>query len=237
MATGTTPWPNRLTTQANPTSYDTWLLSDAYHNERLIKPDPALDNVNNVAVENGLPLISVSTAQGKLLNLIVKSIRAKKIVEVGTLAGYSAIWMAKALPADGKIVTFELEEKHAKVAQSNFEVAGLADKIQVIVGPASENMPKLTEDGTFDLAFIDADKKGNTDYFKNAKRLVRSGGVIIVDNVVRNGRVGIPAVSDESVEGVRTLLEYLRNDPEVEATTIATVGEKGYDGFLYAVKN
>lgn len=152
-------------------------------------------------------------------------------------------------------MTFELEEKHAQVsitplitlfallkeasqvALSNITNAGLAGKVFIIQGPASENLPELTEDGTYDLAFIDADKQGNLDYFKHAKRLVRPGGVIIVDNVVRNGRVARPEITnDEAVEGVRRLLEYVKDDKEVEATTIATVGAKGYDGLLYALK-
>jgi len=180
--------------------------------------------------------MAVSDAQGKFLNLIIKSIGAKRIVEVGTLAGFSAIWMAKALPEDGELVTFELQEKHAKIAQENFIANGVSNKIRIVVGPAKENLPKLTEDGTFDLAFIDADKEGNVDYFKHAKRLLRKGGVIIVDNVVRNGRVPKLEINDYSVVGTRALLEYVRTDGEVEATTIATVGEKGYDGFMYAVK-
>jgi len=229
--------PGRHITAQEPTGYQDWIRSDEYHNQRLIKPDPHLDNVNKVAEENGLPPIAVSDAQGKLLNLIARSIRAKKVGEVGTLAGFSTIWLAKALPDDGQVVTFELEEKHAKVARSNFSVAGLSEKIKVIVGPAAETLPNLKEDGTFDLFFIDADKQGNLEYFKHAKRLVRSGGVIIVDNVVRNGRVARTEITnDESVEGVRRLLEYIQNDKEVEATTIATVGSKGYDGFTYALR-
>lgn len=123
-----------------------------------------------------------------------------------------------------------------QVARVNFARAGLADRIQVILGPAVETLPSLTEEGTFDLAFIDADKENNLEYFKEAKRLVRHGGVIIVDNVVRQGRVAQPEITDSSIQGVRRLLEFLRTDTEVEATTLATVGEKGYDGLLYALK-
>ncbi|KAG8948974.1 hypothetical protein FRC04_009175 [Tulasnella sp. 424] len=218
------------------TKYDDWLRSDQYHNSFLVKPDPALDSVNEVGAQNGLPPIAVSTAQGKFLSLLVMSVGAKKIIEVGTLAGYSTIWMAKALPDDGKIITFELEEKHAQVARENLNKANLSHKVDVIVGPAAESLPKITGDGTFDLAFIDADKEGNLEYFKQAKRLVRSKGVIIVDNVVRNGKVAVPEATNSSIEGVRRLLEHIKGDTEVEATTLATVGEKGYDGLLYAVK-
>ncbi|KAG8973402.1 hypothetical protein FRC05_008793 [Tulasnella sp. 425] len=218
------------------TGYDDWLRSDQYHNSFLVKPDPALDGVNQVGAQNGLPPIAVSTAQGKFLSLLVMSVGAKKIIEVGTLAGYSTIWMAKALPDDGKIITFELEEKHAQVARENLNKANLSHKVDVVVGPAAESLAKISGDGTFDLAFLDADKEGYLEYFKQAKRLVRRKGVIIVDNVVQNGRVAVPEVSASRVEGIRRLLEYIKDDTEVEATTLATVGEKGYDGFLYAVK-
>jgi len=144
--------------------------------------------------------------------------------------------MAKALPVDGQIVTLELIQTHADAASANFAANSVSDKVRLIVGSAIDTLPTITEDGTFDLAFIDADKPSNLEYFKHAKRLVRPGGVIIVDNVVRNGQVGVPEYSDVNVDGVRRLLEYLRTDREVEATTIATVGEKGYDGFLYSVK-
>ncbi|KAG8924022.1 hypothetical protein FRC01_012024 [Tulasnella sp. 417] len=222
--------------QHESTGYDDWLRSDQYHNSFLVKPDPALDNVNQLAAQNGLPPIAVSTALGKFLNLLITSIGAKKIVEVGTLAGYSTIWMAKAIPEGGKIITFELEEKHAQVARENFKNANVSHKVDVVVGPAIESLPKIGGDGTFDLAFIDADKESNLEYFKQAKRLVRTKGVIIVDNVVRNGKVADPEEKDSRVEGVRRLLEHIKGDNEVEGTTIATVGEKGYDGFLYAVK-
>ncbi|KIO15784.1 hypothetical protein M407DRAFT_235618 [Tulasnella calospora MUT 4182] len=220
--------------QQETTDYDDWLRSDQYHNSFLVKPDPALDGVNQVGAQNGLPPIAVSTALGKFLNLLVTSIGAKKIIEVGTLAGYSTLWMAKAIPEDGEIITFELEEKHAKVARENLEKANVSHKVEVVVGPAAESLPKIGGDGTFDLAFIDADKESNLEYFKQAKRLLRTKGVIIVDNVVRNGKVAVPEESNNSIEGVRRLLEYIKGDKEVEGTTIATVGEKGYDGFLYA---
>jgi len=222
--------------EVKPTTYADWAQSDAYHNERLIKPDPHLDTINSEAKEKGLPPISVSTAQGKFLNLLVKTIQGKKVVEVGTLAGFSTIWMAKGLPEGGKIYTFEVDQKHADVARENVARAGLESKVEIIVGSAVETLPDLKGDGTFDLAFIDADKINNLNYFKHAKRLCRPGGIIIVDNVVRNGRVAKPELDDEGLTGVRDLLEYLRTDTEVDATTIATVGEKAYDGFLYAIK-
>ncbi|OBZ75310.1 O-methyltransferase MdmC [Grifola frondosa] len=212
-----------------------WERCDAYHNSFLIPSDDALEHARKNSDENGLPAIAVSTAQGKFLNLLARSIGAKKILEVGTLGGYSTIWLARALPANGKLITAELSEKHAAVAQSNLEYAGLASKVKIMVGPAADTLTCLPED-TFDFVFIDADKPGNLTYFLEAKRLVKRGGVIIVDNVVRDGRVAIPTESDDNVEGVRRLLEHLKTDKEVDATTIGTVGEKGYDGFLYAVR-
>ncbi|EEB99719.1 hypothetical protein MPER_00540, partial [Moniliophthora perniciosa FA553] len=165
-----------------------------------------------------------------------KSIGAKRVLEVGTLGGYSTIWLGRALPENGELITLELEEKHAQVAIANLAYAGLGEKCKVLVGPAYDSMVKLDSDKPFDFVFIDADKPSNLKYFLEAKRLVRKGGVIIVDNVVRYGRVADPEQTDDRVEGVRSLLRALKEDKEVEATTIGTVGDKGYDGFLYAVK-
>ncbi|KAJ3537384.1 hypothetical protein NM688_g6698 [Phlebia brevispora] len=199
----------------------------------LLRPDDALEHALKTSEEHGLPKIAVSAAQGKLLNLVAKSIGAKRILEVGTLGGYSTINLARALPADGHITTAELQQKHADVARANFQYAGLASKIDVIVGPAAETLPKLKPDQPFDLVFIDADKPSNLTYYIQAKRLIRKGGVIIVDNVVRNGRTADPAENTEDVIGVRKLLQHLKEDKDVDATTIATVGEKGFDGFTY----
>ncbi|KAI0341707.1 O-methyltransferase [Trametopsis cervina] len=217
--------------------YDNWVRSDKYHNSFLLKPDEVLDHAQQTSRDNGLPDIAVSAAQGKYLSLVARSIQAKRILEVGTLGGYSTIWLARALPEDGKIITAELEQKHADVARANFEHAGVSSKIEIIVGPAAETLPKLqpSESELFDFAFIDADKPNNATYYKEARRLTRKGGVIIVDNVVRDGKVADPAEGDPFVEGVRRLLHVIRDDPGVEATTIATVGEKGNDGFTYVV--
>jgi len=176
--------------------------------------------------ENGLPEIAVSKAQGKLLHLLIKSIGAKRVLEVGTLGGYSTIWMAKALPDDGKLVTLEVSPLHAKVAEHNIRNAGLANKVEIQLGPALESIKALEPTLPFDFVFIDADKPNNLAYFLEAKRLTRQGAVIIVDNVVKF----------EKHEGVTMLLEHLKTDEEVSCTTIGMVGEKGYDGFLYAVK-
>ncbi|KAI0807103.1 S-adenosyl-L-methionine-dependent methyltransferase [Fomes fomentarius] len=213
-----------------------WIRSDLYHNSYLISDDDALEHAKVNSTENGLPEIAVSAAQGKLLNLYARSIGAKRILEVGTLGGYSTIWLAQALPAGGEVVTFELEELHAKVAQANIDYAGVTSKVKIVLGPAADSLAKVPSEPKFDLAFIDADKPSNLTYLLEAERLVRKGGVIIVDNVVRQGRVADPEYNDESVEGVRKLLEHIKTDTNVDATTIGTVGEKGWDGFLYAVR-
>ncbi|KAK0498815.1 O-methyltransferase family 3 protein [Armillaria luteobubalina] len=212
------------------TSFADWGRSDKYHNSYLIQKDDSLEaNIKN-SVAKGLPDIAVSAAQGQFLNLLAKTIGAKRILEVGTLGGYSTTWLAKALPEGGELVTFELEELHAQVATENLTKSGVVSKVKIVVGPASESLAK------FDLAFIDADKASILQYFTEAKHLVRPGGIIIVDNVVRNGLVADPSYSDESVDGVRKLLAALPNDEGVEAITMGTVGEKGYDGFLYAIR-
>ncbi|KIP02566.1 hypothetical protein PHLGIDRAFT_130674 [Phlebiopsis gigantea 11061_1 CR5-6] len=214
-------------------SSDLWTRSDIYHKSFLHKHDDALEHVLKTSDENGLPHIAVSEVQGKLLNLITKSIGAKRILEVGTLGGYSTVWFGRALPEGGRIITAELEEKHAKVARANFEYAGLGDRIEVRIGPAAETLKQLPVEEPFDLVFIDADKPSNPIYYKEARRLTRKGGVIIVDNTVRNGRVADPEEKGAAEEGVRELLKVIREDSGAEATTLGIVGEKGYDGFTY----
>ncbi|KAI0093617.1 O-methyltransferase family 3 protein [Irpex rosettiformis] len=209
-----------------------WARSDKYHNSFLTKPDEGLEHALKSSSENDLPQIAVSTAQGKYLWLVAKTIKAKRVLEVGTLGGYSTIWFARALPEDGKVVTAELSQKHADVARANFEHASVSSKIDIIVGSATETLPKLQTE-PFDLVFIDADKESNAIYYKEARRLTRPGSVIIVDNVVRNGRTADPELSTPDVVGVRTLLQAIKEDEGVEVTTIATVGEKHYDGFTY----
>ncbi|CAL1704839.1 unnamed protein product [Somion occarium] len=220
-----------------PQPEEDWKRSDVYHNSFLIPKDEALEFAQKNSQDNDLPAIAVSPAQGKLLNLLARSIGAKRILEVGTLGGYSTIWLARALPEDGKLVTAELEQKHADVARANLEHAGQYSKVEILVGPAAETLSKLKPEQPFDLAFIDADKMSNLIYFLEAKRMVKKGGIIVVDNVVREGRVADPTCNHESSEGVRKLLRHLKDDRDVDATTIATVGEKGYDGFLYALLN
>ncbi|KAH7096105.1 O-methyltransferase family 3 protein [Auriculariales sp. MPI-PUGE-AT-0066] len=218
------------------TSPKVWAANDVYHNSFLLQDDAVLDTVRAASAAGGLPEIAVSMAQGKFLNLLVRSHKWRRILEVGTLGGYSAIWLARGLPPDGELITLELSERHATVARENIERAGLTAKVKVIVGNAAETLKTLTDNASFDFAFVDADKENNAIYVEHAKRLVRSGGVIIIDNVVRNGQLADETNTESRVEGCRNLLRSMKEDQELEGTTIATVGEKGYDGFLYALR-
>ncbi|KAJ7119711.1 O-methyltransferase-domain-containing protein [Mycena epipterygia] len=214
-----------------------WARADQYHNTFLLKPDEVLEAVQKNTRDKGIYYqMAVSPALGKFLNLLLRSIGAKRVLEVGSLGGYSAIWMARALPDDGKVVALELNPLRAETIEENVRFAGLSPKVKVILGPAHASMQAMRPEPPFDLVFIDADKRNNTNYFVEAKRLVRAGGVIIVDNVGLSGRVADVENTSGSVESVRALLRYIKDDEEVEATTIHTVGEKGFDGFLYAVK-
>jgi len=211
---------------------DLWRTVDDYFTRQLLNPDPVLDAALEANTLGGLPAIDVSAAQGQLLHLLALSIGARRILEVGTLGGYSTIWLARALPVDGQLVTCELEPRYAEVARSNLARAGLADRVDVRVGPALDTLPTL--EGPFDLAFIDADKGSNTEYFQHALRMSRQGSMIVVDNVVRAGRV-VDAESDEpSVIGSRRVTEAIAREPRVDATVVQTVGAKGHDGFLLA---
>lgn len=211
---------------------DRWSAVDAYLNDLMVGSDAALDAALAASHAAGLPSISVSPPQGKLLNLLARLVCARRILEVGTLGGYSTIWLARALPEDGELVTLEIAPKHAAVARANLAHAGLADRVTVMVGPALETLPTLA--GPFDLAFIDADKVSNADYFAWAVKLVRPGGVIVVDNVVRDGKVIDADSADTAVQGVRRLNALIAAEPRVDATTIQTVGSKGYDGLAIA---
>jgi predicted O-methyltransferase YrrM len=209
-----------------------WRDVDDYIEDRLVAEDAALSSAVKDSIAAGLPAIAVSAAQGKLLNLIALSIGAKRILEVGTLGGYSAIWMARALPPDGELISLEIDPRNAEVARRNIARAAIPARAEVKVGPAIDTLPTLS--GPFDLAFIDADKESNADYFAHALRLSRKGSVIIVDNVAREGRV-IDPNGDSRVQGVRRLFDMVAKEPRVSATAIQTVGAKGYDGFLMAV--
>jgi predicted O-methyltransferase YrrM len=209
-----------------------WDSVDAYINSVVVLEDDALRSAGVDAEAAGMPAISVTPAHGKMLHIFARMVGASRILEIGTLGGYSAIWMARALPADGRLVTLEISEKHAAVARANIDRAGVGGKVEIVVAPAIETLAGL--EGPFDLAFVDADKESTADYFSLCVRLVRPGGVIVVDNVVRKGEV-VDAESENSmVQGVRRFNDSLGSYPNVSATTVQTVGAKGYDGFTLA---
>ena len=214
-----------------------WSAVDSYIGENLVPADPVLEAALRASSDAGLPPISVSPSQGKLLNLLARAQGARTILEIGTLGGYSAIWLARALPSGGRLITLEAEPRHAEVARANLAHAGLADVAEVRVGPALDSLPKLEAggDGPFDLIFIDADKPGYPDYLPWSLRLSRPGSMIIADNVVRGGAVADSASTDANVQGVRRFIEMLAAEPRVSATAIQTVGSKGYDGFALAL--
>jgi predicted O-methyltransferase YrrM len=199
--------------------------------------DAALDAALAACAAAGLPDIQVSPPQAKLLHLLALTVSARRILEIGTLGGYSAIWLARALPPGGRLVTLEFDPKYAEVARANIARAGLAALVDVRVGRALDTLPRVEAEGLgpFDLVFIDADKPGNPDYFRWALRLARRGSLIIVDNVVREGGVLDAASAEPSVQGTRRLLEMMAAEPRVSATAIQTVGAKGWDGFAVAV--
>lgn len=210
-----------------------WQAVDDYLAATLIPEDAVLTGALARSEAAGLPPINVTPAQGALLNLLARLLGATRILEIGTLGGYSTIWLARALSASGIVVTVEAAPAHAAVARDNFAAAGLADQVEVIEGPALEMLPTLRDQAPFDLIFIDADKPNNPGYVEWALRLIRPGGLIILDNVVRGGRVTEPGAGAD-VTGVRAALDMLAADPRVRATALQTVGGKGYDGFALA---
>ena len=217
----------------DPYSETTWTSVDELIAEKLLGHDAALEEALRASNAAGLPQIAVSPAQGKLLYLLARIGGAKRILEIGTLGGYSTIWLAQALPPSGRLVTLEADPKHAEVARANLDRAGLGRVTEVVMGPALETLARLEREGEepFDLVFIDADKQSTPDYFYWALRFTRSGSVIVVDNVVREGAILDPEDQDPSVEGIRRFYELARGDARVDATAIQTVGVKGYDGF------
>lgn len=216
---------------------DLWFAVDEFFQQRLSPTDEILDEILRRSAAAGLPEIAVSPSQGKLLQLLVTMLRAERVLEIGTLAGYSAVWMARAFPATGRMVTLEFDGKHADVAQANFELAGLADKIEIRRGPALQTLPQLAAEDPppFDLVFVDADKVNTPAYFDWGVKLARPGGLVLVDNVVREGAILDHASTDPSVGGVRLLTENLAKDSRVSATVLQTVGVKGHDGIILAV--
>ncbi|WP_166345387.1 O-methyltransferase [Phytoactinopolyspora limicola] len=214
-----------------------WTAVDHYFEERFNPPDPALDAALQASDAAGLPAISVAANQGKLLQLVALAQGARRILEVGTLGGYSTIWLARALPSDGRLITLEADPTHAEVARANLDRAGLGALVDVRTGPALDTLPSLADDGPepFDLVFIDANKDATAEYFDWALRLSRVGSVIVVDNVVRGGAVADPESNDPSVQGIQRFADRVAAEPRVSATTVQTVGSKGYDGFTMVV--
>jgi predicted O-methyltransferase YrrM len=211
-----------------------WTEVDRFTAERLIPSDAGLEAALRANVAAGLPAIDVTPNQGRLLALLARIQGASSILELGTLGGYSTIWLARELPPGGRIVTLESEPRHAEVAAANIARSGLSEVVDLRVGPAQETLPQLIEDGLgpFDLIFIDADKRSYPDYFGWALRLSRPGTLIVADNVIRNGAVADLENTDVNVVGARRLHELVGAEPRVTATTIQTVGSKGYDGFM-----
>lgn len=215
----------------------TWNDVDEYFAARLERGDAALDAALADSSAAGLPAIAVTPLQGKLLALLVRIGRARRILEIGTLGGYSAIWMARALPPDGELITLEIDQMHATVAERNIHRAGLGGRVHVIVAPAATTLARMVADRVppFDFVFIDADKQRSDSYLRSALELSRPGTVIVVDNVVREGRVADASSTDDGVKGVQRMTELIASDSRLSATAIQTVGGKGYDGFIVAV--
>jgi len=216
-----------------------WTAVDAYIKEKMIPADAVLAAAQQNGIDAGLPPIAVSPVQGKMLHLLARMCGAKNVLEIGTLAGYSTIWLARALPAGERVITLELDRKHAEVSRKNFVMAGLADVIELRLGSALDSLPKLVEErrGPFDLIFIDADKSNIPAYFDWSLKLSRPGTVIVVDNIIRDGKVIDTDSKDPNIQGVRRFNERLATETRVSATEIQTVGEKGYDGFALLVVN
>ena len=214
-------------------SQEQWSQVDSYITDALLSADAALEHALADSLAAGLPAISVAPNQGKLLQLLARIQGARSILEIGTLGGYSTIWLARALPPDGRLLTLEADPKHAEVARRNIARAGQSERVEVRVGKALDTLPQIATEGRapFDLVFIDADKENIPAYFTWALRLAKRGSVIIVDNVVRKGAVIDASSSDPNIQGVRRFNELVAKEPRVDATAIQTVGSKGYDGF------
>lgn len=215
----------------------TWTAVDEYFSGLMLPPDPVLDATQRSAADAGLPPISVSAPQGKFLHLLTRIAGARRVLEIGTLAGYSTIWLGRALPKDGagRLVTLEFDPAHAEIARANIARAGLDKIVEIRVGAAIDTLPPLETEAPFDLIFIDADKPSTPDYFRWAIKLSHPGSVIVVDNVVRGGDVIDASGKNQDAEGMRRFFDLLSAEPRVTGTAIQTVGAKGYDGFAIAV--
>jgi len=214
-----------------------WAAVDDYIAEKLVGEDKHLADAREANAMGGLPPIDVSPVQGKFLYLLAKAVGARRILEVGTLGGYSTIWLARALSADGTLITLEIDPHHAEIARINLDRAGIGDKVEVRVGPAAESLDSLTKEtgAPFDFVFIDANKQENRDYVQAAIGLARPGALIVVDNVIREGRVLDVHSEDSAVQGTRQLFDTLADEPRLDATALQTVGTKKWDGFVIAM--
>jgi predicted O-methyltransferase YrrM len=214
-----------------------WTKVDEYYNDLFMPRDPILEQALEDSAAVGLPGINVAPNQGKLLFLLAKATGAQNVLEIGTLGGYSTVWLGRALPPNGRLITLELNPKHAEVAQKNIVRAGLEKVVQIRQGPALRSLEQLVSEGAapFDVVFIDADKPTYTEYFQWSLKLSRRGTLIIADNVVRNGAVTDPASKDEMVLGIRRFNDAVAKETRVSATALQTVGSKGYDGLVMAV--
>jgi len=220
-------------------SRNLWKAVDAYVTGAVVMPEPALEGALAANAAAGLPSIDVSAPQGKLIHLLARMAGARKALEIGALGGYSTIWLARALPDDGKLITLELNPRNAEIARSNVARAGLGGKVEIRTGAALASLPRIEAEGLgpFDFVFIDADKANNAAYLEWALRLSRPGTAIVVDNVVRDGEVADSASRDGDVIGVRRMFELIAREPRLSATAIQTVGSKGWDGFALAIVN
>lgn len=214
---------------------ENWNETDDYLADLLIGDDPALTAALDANAAAELPPIDVAAVQGKFLHLLARIRGARRVLEIGTLGGYSTIWLARAVGEAGKVITLEYEPRHAEVARANLDRAGVGDRVEIRTGPALDSLPGLAADGPFDLVFIDADKENNANYVRAALGMSRPGTVIVVDNVVRGGAITDPDVDDERVRGSREVLELLASEPRLDATALQTVGTKGWDGFAIAL--
>jgi len=221
---------------ANETN-ELWATVDRYINETVARNDEVLDAAVKANADAGLPNIDVTASQGKFLHLLALVKGAKRVLEIGTLGGYSTIWLARALPRGGRVVTLEYEPKHAEVARKNLKRAGFSKKVEIRVGAAADSLARLEEEGVrpFDLIFIDADKQNNAVYLDWALKLAKPGTVIVVDNVVREGALADGASTDPAIVGTRAMFDRMANEPRLVATAVQTVGSKGYDGFAIAL--
>lgn len=216
---------------------DRWAAVDEYVGGLLAPHDEALEAALRTSADAGLPEIQVSPPQGKLLQLLVRAIGARTVLEFGTLGGYSTIWLARGLPADGRLITLEADSAYAEVARRNISRAGMDHLVDLRIGPALDQLPGLADEeiGPLDFTFIDADKASTPDYFAWALDRTRPGGLMVADNVVRGGTLAVADGGDPKMEAQRRLHEMISTDPRVEGTTIQTVGAKGYDGFALAL--